>query len=181
MQQTAHMSHHVAGTWSGIWAIFRQPIWIDAISESISFIHWVVPDPFLAGALSFTVSSICITSESGCLLTGGISVPWFRVWHLEIQTFRELDYCCTCSNICSPAAECRDDLQSQDADVARQEASMAVLQHPSPAPLLHDAGLVPLPTLRLLLFAQRKRTWFFIGSHKKFCPWLEAFFSVSIA
>ena len=82
MQHTAHMSHHVAATWTRTWAISRQPIWIDTISESISFIHWVVPDPFLAGALLLTVSSIYITSESGCLLTGGISVPWFRGWHL---------------------------------------------------------------------------------------------------
>ena len=34
MQQTPHMSHHVAATWSGTWVVFHQPIWIDAISKT---------------------------------------------------------------------------------------------------------------------------------------------------
>ena len=187
MQQTAHMSHHVAATLTRTWAIFRQPIWIDAISESISFIHPLSRSRSLPSWCIIIYRFVYLYNIGIWMLIDwwnfGSMVPWMALVPriFRFRHFEDLIIAALACNICSPAAECRNDLQSEDADVARQEASMAVLQHPSPAPLLHEAGLVPLPTLRLLLFAQRKRTWFFIGSHKKFCPWLEAFFSVSIA
>ena len=41
-----------------------------------------VPHLSLAGALSFTVPSTYITSESGCWIDWLTFCPWFRGWHL---------------------------------------------------------------------------------------------------
>ena len=68
-----------------LYIVHSKPVCICSVSHSAIIYSYVehvnrvrfkfVPDPFLAGALSFTVSSTYITSEMDARLTGKISVP----------------------------------------------------------------------------------------------------------
>ena len=56
-------------------------IWRQCLSER--YVCWPSPpDPFPAGALSFTIPSTYIISESGCWIDWWNFGPWFRGWHL---------------------------------------------------------------------------------------------------
>ena len=73
-----------------------------------------VPDRFLAGALSFTVPSTYITSQSGCWIDWWNSCPWFRGWHLYRGSWEsQISRTWLLLHLYVIFAECRDDLQSQ--------------------------------------------------------------------